>query len=51
VWNEFWSADGFIVGIVQGKPKGVKMIGISFMFALFWNIVRLVIAVLAEQPR
>jgi hypothetical protein len=40
-----------IVWMVQGKPKGVKMIGISLMFALFWNIVRFSIAVLSEQLR
>ena len=40
-----------IVWMVQGKPKGVKMIGISLMFALFWNIVRFSLAVLSEQLR
>ena len=40
-----------IVWMVQGKPKGAKMVGISLMFALFWNIVRFAIGVLSEQLR
>ena len=37
------SGIGCIVGIVwmiQGKPKGKKMFGISILFAVIWNILR-----------
>jgi phage FluMu protein Com len=32
-----------IVWIIQGKPKGKKMLGISFVCAIIWNIVRFAI--------
>ena len=37
------SGIGCIVGIVrliQGRPGAGKMIGLSFVFIIFWNIVR-----------
>lgn len=37
------SAIGCIVGIVyvtQGKPKGAKMVGLSLLFVVIWNVVR-----------
>lgn len=38
----FCSGIGCIIGIVrliQGKPTGVKMIGISILFGIIWNII------------
>jgi DNA-directed RNA polymerase subunit M/transcription elongation factor TFIIS len=32
-----------IVYMIQGKPKGIKMVGISFGMQIFWGIVRLII--------
>lgn len=35
-----------IIGVfwlIQGKPKGLKMIGISLLFAILWNVVRTVL--------
>jgi hypothetical protein len=40
------SGIGCIVGIVwliQGKPKGGKMLGISLLFAFIWNVIRFAI--------
>ncbi len=40
------SGIGCIMGIVyaiQGKPKGGKMIGLSFLFIVIWNIIAFVI--------
>lgn len=40
------SGIGCIVGIVymiQGKPKGLKMIGISILFAILWSGIRFAI--------
>ncbi len=37
------SSIGCIMGIIwliQGKPKGGKMIGVSLIFAFLWNILR-----------
>ncbi len=37
------SGIGCIVGIIwmiQGKPKGPKMFGMSILFAIMWNIIR-----------
>ncbi len=39
-----------IVWMIQGKPKGGKMLGVSLLAALFWNIVRFAIEV-AQQNR
>jgi len=39
----FCSTIGCIMGIIwliQGKPKGGKMVGISLAFAFLWNILR-----------
>jgi hypothetical protein len=32
-----------IVWMIQGKPKGVKMFGISLACAVFWTIIRMAI--------
>lgn len=32
-----------IFWLIQGKPKGLKMIGASLLFAVFWNFVRAVL--------
>jgi DNA-directed RNA polymerase subunit RPC12/RpoP len=40
------SGIGCIVGIVwmiQGKPKGIKMVGLSLLFSVIWSIVRFAI--------
>lgn len=34
-----------IVYLVQGKPKGVKMLAVSFGMIIFWNVLRLAISV------
>jgi hypothetical protein len=42
----FCSGIACIVGIVwliQGKPKAGKMIGISLLFAILWNVIRFVV--------
>jgi predicted RNA-binding Zn-ribbon protein involved in translation (DUF1610 family) len=31
-----------LVWMIQGKPKGLKMFGISFVMAIVWNIIRFV---------
>jgi hypothetical protein len=44
---------GCIVGIVyaiQGKPKGAKMIGVSIVAAIVWNIFRFIIASANRAP-
>jgi hypothetical protein len=41
-----YSGIACIIGIfwlIQGKPKGLKMIGVSLMFVLLWNVVRVVL--------
>lgn len=38
-----------IVWMIQGKPKGAKMVGVSFLFAFVWNLVRIGIAALSQQ--
>jgi len=46
------SGIGCIVGIVwmiQGKPKGPKMFGISLAFVVMWNVIRFVIEMVALQ--
>jgi hypothetical protein len=43
----FCSGIGCIIGIVrliQGKPSGGKMIGISLLFAFLWNILRVILS-------
>jgi hypothetical protein len=47
------SGIGCIVGIVrliQGKPGAGKMIGVSFVFIIFWNIVRFVVEAMMARP-
>ena len=29
-----------LVWMIQGKPKGMKMFGISILMAIFWSFVR-----------
>ena len=46
------SGIGCIVGIVwmiQGKPKGPKMFGVSLGMTIFWNIIRAAIEIATEQ--
>ncbi|HWB10719.1 MAG TPA: hypothetical protein VG826_15930 [Pirellulales bacterium] len=38
-----------IVWLVQGKQKGLKMVGISLMFAFFWNVVRYVLIAVFQK--
>jgi hypothetical protein len=38
-----------IVWMIQGKPKGGKMLGVSFLFAIFWNIVRFAVEASMRQ--
>jgi predicted RNA-binding Zn-ribbon protein involved in translation (DUF1610 family) len=32
-----------IVWMIQGKPKGIKLVGLSLLFAVLWNILRFAI--------
>ncbi len=44
---------GCVVGLVymiQGKPKGLKMFGLSFVMAIVWNIVRVMLQSAFQQP-
>jgi hypothetical protein len=46
------SGIGCIMGIIwmiQGKPKGAKMLGVSILFAILWNIVRFAIVAMQQQ--
>ncbi len=46
------SGIGCIMGIIwmiQGKPKGSKMLGVSILAAIFWNIVRFAITAMQQQ--
>jgi predicted RNA-binding Zn-ribbon protein involved in translation (DUF1610 family) len=38
-----------IIWLIQGKPKGGKMLGVSFLFMVLWNVLRFV-ASTAVQP-
>lgn len=38
-----------IVWLIQGKPKGGKMLGISLLFVVLWNIVSAVLQSIAHQ--
>lgn len=41
-----------IIGIfwlIQGKPKGLKMIGVSLLFILVWNVVRAVLPMILNS--
>ena len=40
-----------IIYMIQGKSKGVKMVGISIVMSVFWGIVRLVLEAIAMQHR
>lgn len=40
-----------IVWIIQGKPKGPKMLGVSFLAGICWNILSAILQAIAEvQP-
>lgn len=40
-----------IVWMIQGKPKGLKMVGVSLLMTLIWSVIRAVIELAAEiQP-
>jgi hypothetical protein len=48
----FCSAIGCIVGIVylvRGDSRGGKMIGISILFIIIWNVLRYFLANMANQ--
>lgn len=38
-----------VIWMIQGKPKGVKMFGVSLLFGLLWGIVR--VAITEAQKR
>jgi uncharacterized membrane protein len=40
-----------IIYLIQGKPKGLKMLGISIAMAVFWNIVQIFVTVALQQGR
>jgi hypothetical protein len=47
------SGIGCIVGIVwmiQGKPKGLKMVGLSIAMNIFWAIVNVALRSFLTQP-
>ena len=40
-----------IVYAIQGKPKGLKMVGVSLLAQLFWGAVRVILeAALSQKP-
>ena len=48
------SGIGCIMGLVwmiQGKPKGLKMFGLSFMMVIVWNILSVVLQVATQQVK
>jgi predicted RNA-binding Zn-ribbon protein involved in translation (DUF1610 family) len=48
------SGIGCIMGLVwmiQGKPKGLKMFGLSFMMVIIWNVLSAVIQVALQQAK
>lgn len=38
-----------VVWMIQGKPKGLKMVGVAFAFVIFWNLLRFAFVVLSKQ--
>lgn len=38
-----------VVWLIQGKPKGGKMLGVSFLFSLFWSAIRFAIEASMKQ--
>ncbi len=38
-----------IVWMIQGKPKGAKMLGVSILAAIFWNVLKVIIAAIAQN--
>ena len=38
-----------IVWMIQGKPKGGKMLGVSLLAAVFWNVVRFILEAIARN--
>jgi len=48
------SGIGCIIGIIwmiQGKPKGTKMFGVSFLMAIVWSAIRVAIELAVEHGR
>jgi hypothetical protein len=48
----FCSAIGCVTGLVymiQGKPKGMKMFGLSFLMVVIWNLVSLLVSAIASR--
>jgi len=39
-----------IVWMVQGKPKGIKMFGVSILMSVLWNLLRFGLEYLSRQP-
>jgi len=40
-----------IIWMIQGKPKGTKMFGVSFLMTIFWNVVKLGLTAAVEGNR
>ena len=40
-----------IIWMIQGKPKGAKMLGVSFLMTIFWNLVNFVVTLAVEGNR
>ena len=39
-----------IVYMIQGKKKGLKMVGISIMFTILWNVINVIIQAALHAP-
>lgn len=40
-----------IVYMIQGKPKGIKMVGVSLAAAVFWNVIRFALQAVLQGGR
>ena len=40
-----------IIWMIQGKPKGSKMLGVSFLMTIFWNVVKFGLTAAVEGNR
>ena len=38
-----------IIWMIQGKPKGAKMFGVSFLFVIIWSVVRVALQQAAQR--
>jgi predicted Zn finger-like uncharacterized protein len=50
----FCAGIGCILGVIymiQGKPKGMKMVGISILFAIIWNVLNVVLQLALQGPQ